>query len=251
MTLTECFLELVHKWSRCFKQKRTFQRGVMFAFTSLLVIGRACISRMICLKRKDQVDWSADYRFFARSEWNPQDLMDQSLRELIDMYHGDIVIAFDDTKIPKTGKTIETASFHRDPMSPPFHVNLIWGLRFLHAAFLVPLHKQGNQPARAVPILFQEVPVVKKPRHKATEEEWAVYERAKQKHNLSTAFVDALRHLRETLDRLGAASGRLIAVVDGSFCNRVCMTHGIDRVVIVGRPRKDAKLCFAASTRSI
>jgi hypothetical protein len=38
----------------------------------------------------------------------------------------------------------------------------------------------------------------------------------------------------------------LIAALDGGFCNRACMSADLDRVILVARTRKDAKLCFPA-----
>jgi hypothetical protein len=48
-------------------------------------------------------------------------------------------VAVDDTRLRKTGRAIPQARYHRDPLSPPFHVNLLRGLRFLQASLLLPL----------------------------------------------------------------------------------------------------------------
>jgi len=50
-------------------------------------------------------------------------------------------VAVDDTRLRKTGLAIPQARYHRDPLSPPFHVNLMRGLRFLQASLLLPLHR--------------------------------------------------------------------------------------------------------------
>jgi len=60
-----------------------------------------------------------------------------------------IGVALNDTKLRKTGRAIQQAFYQRDPMSPPFHVNLVLGLRFLPASLLVPLHR--NEPVGARP----------------------------------------------------------------------------------------------------
>ncbi len=57
----------------------------------------------------------------------------------------------------------ETAFFRRDPLSPPFHVNIMYGLRFLQASALLPLYRKGEYPARGIPVRFTEVPAIKKP----------------------------------------------------------------------------------------
>jgi hypothetical protein len=43
-------------------------------------------------------------------------------------------VAVDDTRLPKTGPCIQQAFYQRDPLSPPFWVNLVLGLRFLQAS---------------------------------------------------------------------------------------------------------------------
>ncbi len=52
-------------------------------------------------------------------------------------------VALDDTKLRKTGRCIPQAFCQRDPLSPPFHLNLVLGLRFLQASLLVPLHRNA------------------------------------------------------------------------------------------------------------
>ena len=65
-------------------------------------------------------------------------------------------VAVDDTRLRKTGRAIPQARYHRDPLSPPFHVNLMRGLRFLQASLLLPLHRRGNASCRALPVRFEE-----------------------------------------------------------------------------------------------
>ena len=49
--------------------------------------------------------------------------------------------AVDDTQPHRTGRCIRQAFHQRDPLSPPFHTNLMLGLRFLQASLLVPLRR--------------------------------------------------------------------------------------------------------------
>ena len=48
--------------------------------------------------------------------------------------------------------TLTPTFWQRDPLSPPFHIHLQWGLRFLQASLLLPLHRKHQVHARAVPI---------------------------------------------------------------------------------------------------
>ena len=56
-----------------------------------------------------------------------------------------MVVAFDDTGLKRSGKKIKSARWQRDPLSPPFHTNLIWGQRFLQASLLTPLYNLGRR----------------------------------------------------------------------------------------------------------
>ena len=68
-----------------------------------------------------------------------------------------MVAALDDTLCKKTGRHIPGATFARDPQSPPFHVNLCRGLRFVQASVLVRA-TQFLGPARALPVRFEPAP---------------------------------------------------------------------------------------------
>jgi len=247
----EIFLSITEGWRGTFCQDRTYKRAVRQALAGLCSLGRRTLSRGIAFSGRDQLDWSSEYRLHSRSNWSLASLFrpifSKSL-ELIDEEY--VTVGFDDTKLKKTGKKVKSAFWQRDPMSPHYRINLIWGLRFLQASILLPLYRRTDAPPRALPIQFCEVPAVKKPKKNASEEEWDEYKEAKKKHNLSTVFVKNLRYIRNELDLLGMFTKKLLAVVDGSFCNKICMSADIHRTEIIGRTRKNAKLCFKARTGS-
>jgi hypothetical protein len=85
---------------------------------------------------------------------------------------------------------------------------------------------------------------VRKPGKKATPEQQAAYRQAQKAHNLSTAFVGMLRELRGCFDAYGFAHKSVIAVGDGSFCNKTTFRQGLDRTILITRARKDLRLCF-------
>jgi hypothetical protein len=119
------------------------------------------------------------------------------------------------------------------------------GQRFLQASFLAPLyHFDGESSPRALPIRFEEVTPVRKPGKNATTEQKAAYRQAKKTHNLSTAFVDMLRELRQEFDSQGFEHKTFIAVGDGSFCNKTTFRQPLDRTILITRARKDLRLCF-------
>jgi hypothetical protein len=156
-------------------------------------------------------------------------------------------VALDDTRLRKTGRSIPQAFYQRDPLSPPFHVNLVLGLRFLQASLLVPLHRTTAVGARALPVRFEEVSRVKRPGKKATEEMKKQYREAVKQQNLSRSFVEMGRQLRQELDQAGGGGKVLVLAGDGSFCNRTCFGEIPERSVLLVRARKDAKLCFRAA----
>jgi hypothetical protein len=247
MSLLDCFLMILSEWEAFFVKQPSYRRAVLLAIASLSVLGRACISRIISFLGLDQKDWSAHYKLFSRSSWEEFDLFQPIIKNTLPLIDDPFVaVAFDDTKLKKTGKKIKTAFYQRDPLSPPFHVNLLYGLRFLQGALLVPMYKKNDQPPRSLPITFKEVPAVKKPGKKATEEEWVQYKKDQKKFNLSYYFLVSAREIRKSLDAAGVAHKTMIAVVDGSFCNKTCMGTPIERSCLVARARKDAKLCFKA-----
>jgi len=246
-TLLECWLEIVSPWRVVFAQQRTFLRAVRQGLGSLLCLGRATLSRIIWTTGREQKSWSGEYFLHSRAEWDPHALFSPMVREALHYCPGRLVgVAVDDTRLKKAGRSIPQAQYHRDPLSPPFHVNLIWALRFLQASVLLPLHRSGPWPARGIPIRFEEVSSVKKPGRRAGEEAWKIYKQEVKKRNLSRRFVRSMAELRQTFDRAGAQKKVLVVVGDGSFCNRTVLAGIPDRVVLIARTRKDASLCFHA-----
>ena len=246
--LLKQLLSLLAEWRDVFTQSRTHQRAIALALGLLGALGRRTLTRVLSFLGQDQQDWTSDYRFFSRAKWRTTELFDPLMDRAIQHHIPvplPIVVGFDDTNLPRTGKKIASASWHRDPMSPPFHPNLRWGQRFLQASLLLPLYRQQrNQSARALPVRFAECPVVRKPRKRAKAKLWKAYRQAQKVCRLSVAFVRELTQLRQRLDRLGWAARSLLAVGDGSFCNRVAFQAEVERTRLLCRARKNLRLCF-------
>jgi hypothetical protein len=241
---------LNHGWESVFSQSRVKQRAVAHALAMPCVMGRRTISRTLCALGRANQDWSADYRMFSRSCWDAQSLFSPVLEGYLNRYgEGTIAVAIDDTKLAKTGKKIASAGWHRDPMSPPFHTNFLYGLRFLQASLLFPHHQEGDFAARALPISFVEAPPVKKPGKRAGPEQRAEYNRARKQKNLSTYALALIDHLRTRFDQAGADHRTLLATLDGSFCNQTIFKPRLDRTDLIARCRKDARLCFVGTGR--
>jgi hypothetical protein len=234
-------------WKEVFAQSRTANRAMKQALSSVCVIGRRTIARSY-LVQGGEGDWSSEYKLHARSQWQAQELFDPVLKEALEMCKGRLLpVGTDDTRTRKSGKKIQTAHWGRDPLSPPFHVNLSYGLRWLHTSILLPLHQQQQpQSARALPVWFEEVAPVRKPGKKATAEEKKAYREAVKKQNLSTAAVEMFKAMRRKVDQLGGQDKTLVLALDGSYCNQTVFKAELERTELIARTRKDAKLCFPA-----
>jgi len=251
MTLLAAFLEIAKDWASVFPQKRSFERATRQAIGTLICLGRRTLSRIIWTNGGQNRSWGAEYFLHSRCHWDPQQLFAPVIDRALPWCSGHYIgVAVDDTRLRKTGRLIPQAFYQRDPLSPPFHVNLMLGLRFLQASLLVPLYKHSQVGTRALPIRFQEASRVKRPGRKASVEQWKQYRVAVRKHNLSHQFVAMMHGLRQALDDAGASLKILLLAVDGSFCNRTVFCTALKAVEIIARARKDAVLCFAAPSGS-
>jgi hypothetical protein len=247
MTLLSAFLSIVQDWRSVFPQKRTWGRAVRQALGTLTCLGRRTLTRVIWAQGRQQQNWSGEYLLHSRCRWEPQQLFRPIWRRALPYCPQRLIgVALDDTRLHKTGRCIQQAFYQRDPLSPPFHVNLTLGLRFLQASLLVPLYRQAPVGTRGLPVGFQEVSRVKRPGKKAGDQERQQYRQAVKLQNLSRSFVALGQQLRQELDQAGGQDKVLVLTADGSFCNRTCFDDIPERSVLLARARKDARLCFRA-----
>jgi DDE superfamily endonuclease len=165
MNLLETFEELLEMWSDVFPQHRSFLRARRLVFGLCACLRSHLTSNAICAVGRQFLDWSADYRLLSRSPWDPHQLFQPifaRVRPLLQPQPAAVLVALDDTACKKWGRKIPGVSTLRDPQSPPFHVNLIHGLRFIQASLL--LSPQTAGPARALPVRFEPAPLPAKPK---------------------------------------------------------------------------------------
>jgi hypothetical protein len=281
MPLLENFHELLQSWRSAFPQQRTWLRAQRLAFGLLTCLRTHLTSNAIGAMGRQFLDWSADYRLFSRSSWDPPALFDpifDHLAELLPSEQSPVVVALDDTLCKKTGRHIPGTTFARDPQSPPFHVNLCRGLRFVQASVLVRA-KQRPGPARALPVRLEPAPPAVKPKGYKTNKhirqnqrnqnkqpkpgkkiavkrskspaapltpEQKEYLLQKKLRALTRVGVFVLPSVRHALDaRLGTRRRQLLASGDGSYTNGPVLRNLPERTTFIGRIRKDAKLYFA------
>jgi hypothetical protein len=86
-------------------QGRTAQRARRLGVSQLACLGRHTISGLLCASGRQLVDWSADYRLFARDIWQVHRLFEPLVRGVLDFLPpgAPFVTALDDTHLPKSG----------------------------------------------------------------------------------------------------------------------------------------------------
>lgn len=180
-------------WAPVFDQQRTCTRAISLALGLLCGLGRRTVTRAICFNNRQHQDWSADYKLFSRSRWDPRALFGPLICRAIARYcPKHIVVGLDDTGIKRSGKKVKTAQWLRDPLSPPFHVNVIWAQRFLQASLLVPLYRFDRESSpRGLPIRFEEVTPVLEIRGQTRT---AIFKKLAEDRNELT-FTNPLVHL--------------------------------------------------------
>ncbi len=245
MGLLECFKANIELWRPAFKQLRTFERVTRTLLGLLASHGRSTVTNAITFQGLEQKDWSADYKSFNRAEWRLRDLfrpvLTRGTRALPPA--APVVLAMDDTSLPKTGLRIPQARWCHDPLAPKFLDKQIrWGIRMIHVALIVPDY-QNHRPL-AVSTAFEPVPAMPKVKNPEllTEAELAALEGRKREASLTTRAVDLIRESRRILDGDGQGSRRLLMVVDGSFTNGPVVKGLPHHTDLIGRTRKNARL---------
>jgi len=276
MKLLPQFLNLIQQWRPCFADYRTHRRAVGFALSLLVCLGRRTISRAICAQQRQFQSWASDYKLFSRSRWSPRSLFDVVLKLALSLVSKTqpVVIALDDTITRKTGHRIPNASTLRDPLSPPYHTNLVWALRFIQAVLLI-CPTDGIGAARALPIAFNLAPPVPKPKkkkatqpastdtnnntdtnatkgsQKTTDPEWKQYYQLRRQQGLSAQGALLIQEIRSRLDNIVDFTQRMLwVVVDASYCNLTVLSRLAERTVLIGRTRKDIHLSALPEAQS-
>ncbi|HXJ73067.1 MAG TPA: hypothetical protein VNM37_09440, partial [Candidatus Dormibacteraeota bacterium] len=81
MKLLDYLLQQTQDWKRVFAQERSLARALALAFGILCGVGRRTLTRAIGFQGNTQKDWSADYKLFSRSRWEPRALFNPILQE--------------------------------------------------------------------------------------------------------------------------------------------------------------------------
>lgn len=209
----------------------------------LVCPGRHTITSLLTTNGRQFEDWSADYQLYAKERIDPAVLFNNVRIEVEALRDParPLVAALDDTILRKTGRTIPNAAYRKDPLSPPFNINLVWAQRMIQISAAVP-GPEGD--VRMIPIAFKDASTPRKPRKTATAEEWEAYrERMRQTH-LNRRAVTMLHALQKNRTDAQGATPPLHLLVDGSYTNRSMLKNLPPRTTVIGRIRKDAHLNY-------
>ncbi len=217
----------------------------------LICPGRHTVSGLITVFGKQFRDWSADYSLYSKDRVNEDAIFNQIRKEVESLAPASrpLCLALDDTVLRKTGKTIPGAAWRKDPLGPPFNLNLVWAQRRIQLSAAV---ADANNEVRMIPVGFLEASTPRKPGKAAPPEQGELYRERMKQRNLNTLAAGALRRLqRERAAENGGTAPGLHALVDGSHTNRKMLRHLPAKTTLIGRIRKDAKLSAKPDTRAL
>lgn len=220
---------------------QAWARARRHLLSHLVCFGRHTITGLLRLQDRTQQDWTADYRFYAEDHFDENKVFAQvrsQIEALLPTTQAPLVAAMDDSLLRKSGRKISGVRYLRDPMSPPFHVNFVRGLRVLQISAAVPEGLEGA--ARLIPVAFQQAALPVKPRKQAPAHLHEAYELERAKKNINLVGRQRLAQLRKQMDESGSAQRQLIVSIDGRFTNATVLREVPQRTTLIGRVRKDS-----------
>lgn len=211
----------------------------------LVCLGRHTLTALLTTNGQLQSDWSADYRLYSCNRIDAAELFAQVRRGAQQSLAQEeaLTVAMDDSILRKSGRHIPGVGYRRDPLSPPFHVNFVRGMRFVQLSALT---RQQDGFCRMIPIDFQQAPLPARPARNAALERQQQYKVALAAANINCLGLERVRALRQQLDQDSELSAprHLRLAVDGRFTNAKLLKNLPANTTLIGRIRRDAKLFF-------
>jgi hypothetical protein len=229
----------------------SFNRLRAHLLAQLVCLGRHTLTGLLATNGQLQGDWSTDYRLYSRERLDAAKLFAPLRRGAQQSLAPEqaLTVAMDDSILRKTGRKIPGVGFRRDPLSPPFHVNFVRGMRFVQLSALV--HQQDGF-CRMIPIDFQPAPLPARPTRNASLEQQQQYKAALAAANINYLGRERILALRHQLNEEPEGKGRhLRVVVDGRFTNAKLLKHLPPNTTLIGRIRRDAKLFLLPQSQAL
>ena len=185
-------------------------------------------------------DWSKDYRVYS-SQLDSRGLFEPIIQKCCQVLEegAPVILAVDDSLIPKTGRTIPQASYHRDPLGPKFHTNLVYALRFVQLSMAVP-DRQYVRGHRMIPVAAK---LVEKAGKEATDVE-------RKAHGAGSQSLILLKEFSQTLSKLGYHRRPVYLCGDAHYTTETVLRNLDPGMVYIGRTRRDTALYEPIDYRS-
>lgn len=188
---------------------------------------------------------------FSKSRVSTENLFDGVRRSIAQQLseRAPLCLALDDSLFRKTGAKTHGVAWRRDPLGPKFQVNFVRAQRFLQFSAAVPSPEHA-QAIRMVPVDFLHCPTPPKPARQAPPEQLASYRQQCRQTNLGTLAIERLKTMHASLPPDSNGQPREVRLlVDGHYTNRTVLRALPPATTLIGRLRKDAKLCYPAALR--
>jgi hypothetical protein len=143
-----------------FLQARTARRVIGLLKTMLTMSSSRTIANTVLAQGQDQVkNWKMNYLAFSQGKWDVGRFFRGAFDAAVPFLpaEGPIVLAIDDTALPKSGPKIAHTRWVHSPLAPKWqHPALQWGLPEFHAALIVPT-KEAHR-VTAITVAFEPLP---------------------------------------------------------------------------------------------
>lgn len=261
-----------------FPQARTANRAIEVLKGMLFTTIGGTIADSVRARSREQEDPSADMRVLSRMQ-SPQVVYEGVFRATCPLLpiEGPVVLAVDDTVLPKRGKKMDFVRACHNPLAPPWQpFALMPGHSVFHAALIV-TDKETMKPL-AITVAFELVEPrpkalrkkkggrgktsgsnrkkktkktgsrsSKRKRGRPTKEEAARNKQEEQaiRRRYPTApdvAVATITRVRKWMDEAGMKDRLLLVAGDGSYTNATVFFRLPERCQYVGRVRPDASL---------
>ena len=120
-TLTDQALEIFAQQSSAASSPRTAQTLLRHLVSHVLCQERHTVTGLLTTAGRLDTDWTADYRLYT-SQIDQRELFRPILDGILDLLgpNDPLVVAVDDSLLPKTGSTIPGSGWYKDPLGPVF-----------------------------------------------------------------------------------------------------------------------------------